>query len=689
MGEPMTGAAQQGELIAAPARPERRVTSPDGVVDPVARVLLDTPVAHLDRLFDYLVPAALDASAQVGTRVAVRFGGQETRGWIWERGSTTTHPGTLTPVRRVVSDLPVVTPATMRLAEAVAERSAGSRPDVLRVAIPPRHARAAASVRESPAPVLPQWRFPEAIGWGAYEGGEEMLRALADGGAPRSVVTVLPGRAGVTRPWPELLADAARAALSAGRGVLVLVATAEMAEDLASALTELLPDEPVVALAADHGPARRYRAFTRLLLGQARVVVGTRGAAFAPVPDLGLAVIWDDGDDRLDERHAPYTHARTVLALRSSLEHCGLLIASHARSVEAQAYVERGWARSLVAPRSVVRAAAPRVEVPGVELEAEGASGAARFPSFAHRAVRAAVDDGPVLIQVPRGGYAPLVACATCRAPAACATCGGPMTMERGGAVACRWCGRAPHGWHCASCGSDRLRMRSVGSARTGEELGRAFPGVGVVVSGAREDHGVIAEVDDSPRLVVATPGAEPVAQGGYRAVILMDAGALSSRVDMGATVEAARRWTNAAVLAGPGARIIVLGGPEPVAAQHFLRWDHEGFARRELAEREELHLPPAWRTARLDGPRRAIEDLLMAGQAEGYEALGPVEAPRVGAGRVKASQEAVQGAHRGVLRAPVSRGRELALWLRHRLRDRSAHREDPVRVELDPTHLW
>ncbi|GGO97919.1 primosomal protein N' [Actinomyces gaoshouyii] len=685
----MTDTAQQGELIAAPARPERTITPPDGVIDPVARVLLDTPVAHLDRLFDYRVPAAIDADARVGTRVAVRFGGQEAHGWIWERGSTTTHPGALTPVRRVVSDLPVLTPATMRLAESVAERSAGARPDVLRVAIPPRHARAEASAREGPAPVLPQWLAPEGGGWAVYEGGEKMLRSLADGGAPRSVVTVLPGRQGITASWPELLADAARAALSAGRGVLVLVATAEMAEDLASALTALLPGEPVVTLAADHGPARRYRAFARLLLGRARVVVGTRGAAFAPVADLGLAVIWDDGDDRLDERHAPYAHARTVLALRSSLEHCGLLIASHARSVEAQAYVERGWAASLAAPRSVVRAAAPRVEVPGVELEAEGASGAARFPSFAHRAVRAAVEAGPVLIQVPRGGYAPLVACDRCRAPARCTTCGGPMTMERGGAMSCRWCGRSPHGWRCENCGSDRLRMRSVGSARTGEELGRAFPGVGVVISGAREDHGVIAEVDDSPRLVVATPGAEPIAQGGYRAVILMDAGALSSRVDMGATVEAVRRWTNAAALVAPGARVIVLGGPEPVAAQHFLRWDHEGFARRELAEREELHLPPAWRTARLDGPRRAVEDLLMAGQAEGYEALGPVEAPRAGAGRAKDSAQASQATHRGVLRVPVPRGRELAGWLRHRLRDRSAHREDPIRVELDPTHLW
>ena len=74
----------------------------------------------------------------------------------------------------------------------------------------------------------------------------------------------------------------------------------------------------MVVLSAEHGPARRYRAFLALLLGRARVVVGTRAAAFAPVHRLGLAVVWDDGDNRLEEPHAPYSHTRTVLALRST-----------------------------------------------------------------------------------------------------------------------------------------------------------------------------------------------------------------------------------------------------------------------------------------------------------------------------------------------------------------------------------
>lgn len=675
----------QGALLAAPAPAEREVTG-TGVTLPVARVLLDTPVPHLDRPFDYLVPPELDVAAGVGTRVTVRFGGQEMHGWVWERATTTTHPGRLTALRRVVSDLPVLPEETRRLVDAVAVRAAGTRSDVIRLAVPARHATTERSERDKPAPDLPTWRQPEADaeGWGAYGGGPALLSALAGGGAPRAAWSVLPERDGLVRGWVPLVAEAAAASLAAGRGVLVVVATTEQAEAVAAALSAELEGEPVVALAAEHGPARRYRSFLRLLLGHARVAVGTRAAAFAPVPDLGLMVLWDDGDDRLDERHAPYVHARTVLALRSGLEGAGLLLAGYSRSVEAQSYVEAGWAGELRAPRALVRRALPRVEVPGeIELEVEGPSGRARIPSLAYRALREALADGPVLVQVPRGGYAPVVACARCRTPARCPACSGPLSMDREGRVTCRWCGHLAGAFACTSCGNRALRMLSVGSARTAEELGRVFPGVPVVVSGARESHGVIDEVDDAPRLVVATPGAEPTALGGYRAALLLDGAAMSARPELGAVSEAMRRWSNAVVLVQPGARVILLGGPEPTAAQALIRWDQPGLARRELAERAELHLPPAWRTARLDGPRRAVEALLAEAAGAGLEVLGPVEAPAT------RGQAPRTGEVRALVRAPVSCGRELAALLRVRARERSARREEAVRIELDPTVLW
>ena len=693
------GVSRQGELLELP-EPGQRTVTVAGVQDPVARVLLDSPVPHLDRTFDYLVPAALAQQALPGTRVMVRFGEQEMRGWIWERGATTTHIGRLSALRRVVSDLQVLPASSRRLVEAVASRSCGTRSDVIRLAVPARHATTEKKERDKPGPNLPTWEPPASRGhsWRPYDGGEEFLRRLAHGEAPRVVWSALPAQPGphqarlsggdgrpvaVVEPWQVCLARAVQATLVSSRSVVVVVSTTHQAETLAAWLGRELEGEPVVVLSAEHGPARRYRAFLTLLLGRARVVVGTRAAAFAPVHRLGLAAVWDDGDNRLEEPHAPYSHTRTVLALRSTLEGAGLLIGGFSRSVEAQSLVEQGWCQSLVAPRHVVRNVVPRVEVPGpAELDREGASGAARIPSLAHRALRRALQDGPVLVQVPRAGYAPLVACARCRLAAHCSSCGGPLAMDHLGRTSCRWCARTVGQWDCPECGGHGLRMATIGSTRTGEELGRAFPGVPVVVSGAREAHGVVDEVDATPRLVIATPGAEPVAEGGYRAVLLLDGGALSSRPDLGAAGEALRQWSNAVALAAPSARTVLLGGPDPVAAQGLVRWDQAGFARRELLERAELRLPPAWRVARLDGPVRGVESLLAQADADGFEVLGPVAPPPV-------HGQVPPGVARALVRAPLSRGRALATMLGVRLRDRSARREEPVRVELDPTRLW
>ena len=105
--------------------------------------------------------------------------------------------------------------------------------------------------------------------------------------------------------------------------------------------------------------------------------------------------------------------------------------------------------------------------------------------------------------------------------------------------------------------------------------------------------------------LVVATPGAEPVADGGYGAVLLLDTWALLTRADLRAGEEALRRWLAAAALARPapaGGRVVVVADGALAAVQALLRWDPAWFAARELAERRELGFPPAVRMASVTG---------------------------------------------------------------------------------------
>src|SRR5207245_3352174 len=131
------------------------------------------------------------------------------------------------------------------------------------------------------------------------------------------------------------------------------------------ALTQLVGPDGYVALTADLGPSERYRRFLKVRRGEVGCVVGTRGAVWAPVHDLGLVIVWDDGDDLHAEPRAPYPHAREVLAQRAHACGAALLVAGFARTAEAQLLVDTGWAHAIAAARDDVRAVAPRVTAIG------------------------------------------------------------------------------------------------------------------------------------------------------------------------------------------------------------------------------------------------------------------------------------------------------------------------------------
>src|SRR4030095_8069094 len=134
---------------------------------------------------------------------------------------------------------------------------------------------------------------------------------------------------------------------------------------LAEACTQTLGTSGFAVLVAEAGPAARYRAFLSALRGRVRVVIGNRAAAYAPVHDLGLVALWDDGDDLLAEQRAPSPHVRDVLALRAAGAQAGALFASYARTAELQAWQERGWLRDLADDRAARRHTAPRAKGEG------------------------------------------------------------------------------------------------------------------------------------------------------------------------------------------------------------------------------------------------------------------------------------------------------------------------------------
>jgi primosomal protein N' (replication factor Y) len=214
-----------------------------------------------------------------------------------------------------------------------------------------------------------------------------------------------------------------------------------------------------------------------------------------------------------------------------------------------------------------------------------------------------------------------------------------------------------------------------VGQQRTAEELGRAFPQVPVVSSAGGRVHDRVA---GRPALVVATPGAEPVADGGYAAALLLDTWLTLARPDLRTAEEALRRWLAAAALVRPaeeGGTVVVVGDPGLAPVQSLVRWDPAGAAERELDERTSTRLPPAARVAGVSGPAEAVDELLRALDLPAHaETLGPVPLDEETA--------------RVVVRVPQADGPALSRALKQAQATRSARKLPHLRVQVDPLDL-
>ncbi len=717
---------------------------------PIARVLPLLSPAHLDRDFDYLVPAELDEIARPGVRVRVRFAGRLVDGYLLERLPRSDHNGKMMPLERVVSPERVLAPEILRLATAVATRYAGTRADVLRLAIPPRHARTetggtkktgtaakAAPVTEgvdtekdSPSDVLAETggngpgesaaaagratsdqpdaptvevrpeSSPEvsvaqsrvevdASAWGRYVHGLAFVDALAHGKGARAAWQALPGE-----NWAARLAELAATVVASGRSAVLMVPDQRDLDRLLAECVALVGDS-AVGLSAGLGPAARYRRWLAVLRGQARIVVGTRAAVFAPARDLGLIAIWDDGDDTYAEPRSPYPHAREVAMLRAHETGAAFVAAGFARTAEIQAVVESGWARDLLAERQVLREVTPRISAPGdsdFALERDALARSVRMPGVAFAAARSAIKENvAVLVQVPRRGYVPSLACAKCRTPARCRHCNGPLALPQsanGEAASpnCKWCGITEAAFRCQACGARALRATVIGAARTAEELGRAFAGVPIRTSGGGE---VLDTVEPGAQVVVATVGAEPLVQGGYGVALLLDGWALLGRADLRASEDTLRRWMGAAALVRPRGQVIVMAEPSLPTVQALVRWDPVNHAAAELEARAEVGFPPAVRLAAVDGTTASIAELLDATTLpDGTEVLGPVPLPPT-ARKPFSGADSPAEVERMLLRVPRSGGAPLARALTAAQAVRSSHRSDaPLRVQIDPVDI-
>jgi len=610
-------------------------------VTEVARVAVESPLPHLDRLFDFAIPEDLDATALPGCRVRVRFHGRLVGGWLIERGPAE-FQGQLQPLQKV-SGPPVLTPQVAALCRRVADRYAGNLTDVVRFAVPPRVAAVERSAPAAP-PVAPA--DPGLIGWDAYH--------------------LPPKGAGswICHPHDDpldLLARLAAHTAADGGGAVLVVPDNRDVRCLHQALTTYVDPGVVATVTAEVSNRLRYRTHLEVLAGSKPIVVGTRSAVFAPVPDLALIAVWDDGDDVLSEPQTPGWHAREVAALRAWQTQARLVVGGFTRTAATAQWLVDGSATDMNLSREAARERRYRVQA-----QTEPAADRRRIPGRAFTLLRSALADGPVLVQVPRAGGAAGLICQECGHAIRCPQCGGGARPDRSGASRCRLCHEQVT--VCGSCGGGAFVAVGSGSRRSAQELQKAFPDVPVLRSDA--ESGVLDEVTDARALVVATPGAEPRVAGGFAALLILDTQVLLARSALRAREEAARRWMAAVARTAPGATTMLVAPQDLDVVQALVRNDLGALAAAERDERQAAHMPPAFRCARLRGPREAVAEWLR--EYDG-ELLGPLDT--------------VQGGE-ALLLAPHDRAGALLRRVQQEQARRSKAGLQPVEVRVDPVDL-
>ncbi len=634
----------------------------------VAAVLVDIDLPHLDRPFDYSVPDSLAGEVEFGRIVRVTLAGKRRFGWVVEVKSASSLT-TLAPIERVVSHTPVFTPRLFEAVRRIARRNLSTLSQTLSVAIPARHATTEKDVLASQDLPAFSYRAPDPKPWHSIAAGASLLEHIAAGQAPRAVWTALgPNR-------DARIVELVAAAAHAKRSVLLLVPTSAQACTMTALLTQSLNAE-LCLIDSESTPAQRYRVHLEAMRGAVRIVVGTRSAVWTPLHNLGLILVWDDGDDRLRQQRVPRCDALDVAVTRSHIEDCALVVGAYSRSVKAQRLVETGWAVSLVENVDARRQLSPIVRVmDDIDTEAQGPAGSMRISPWALKTIREGLTAGPVLVQVGASGYVPVVSCDRCRAIAHCPHCLGPVSKTADMHFVCTWCSRPMTDWRCPKCSGTQLRHARVGSERTAEEIARAMPTASVLSSSST--HTITRKITADPQVVIATAGAEPEASGAYAALVILDARAIAGRAELWAPEEAMRRWFNALALVRPGAPALIASSLETSMAQALIRFDPADYAQRLLDERAALGYFPAKTLIAIDGPGPDVAAVAQAAQAE---LIGTIPIDSKGEQTLKV---------RALVRCDHADFTQVSARIWSVMQHRSSKRLPPLRLTVNPPELF
>jgi len=445
-----------------------------------------------------------------------------------------------------------------------------------------------------------------------------------------------------------------RSVLEAGRSAILLVPEIGLTPAVAADLHQIFGDE-VAILHSALSDKERAEQWHRIRRGEARMVVGTRSAVFAPVSDLALIIVDEEHDASYKQEETPRYHARDVAVMRAKMSNAVVVLGSATPSLESYFNARKNKYALIELPDRVERRPLPEVEIVDMRQEFQETGHEQVISRKLAAEIRERLDrKEQVMVLLNRRGYSPVVLCRTCGKKLECKNCAIALTHhKREHKMVCHYCGyTAPVPKNCVHCGSEYVYFLGTGSEKLEELLHGMFPQARI----ARLDRDTVRGHEDFERTLNALNegeldlivGTQMIAKGhdihGVTLVGVVGADVALGLPDFRAAERTFQLLTQVAGRAGrgqtPGKVILQTYFQDHYAVQYAARHDFLGFYEKELRFRSWMHYPPYSALANvLVRSGKLDEALQWSGtlgkwfnetRHEGVRVLGPAAAPIV-----------------------------------------------------------
>lgn len=607
---------------------------------PIAGVLVDTPVSHLEAIYDYLVPAEIDELAIPGTKVIVPFGNSNTEGLVVSRREKSNDSKNLKAIASICSPKGMISSDVMTLVESTRNRFGGSYWAVLKSAVPARVAK----MEEIPLEIEAKkdLRYSSTL---LIE-----LMGRADYGMLSGKQRI---RWGLNLPIgidPSIFLAELVKARSINNQVLLIVPDEKDISQLQRHLNDHLGDQ-LLLIGSQLSKAERYRNFLKATFQSPQVIVSTRSGCFLHLSDGATVIVLSDLDNSHYEQHSPGWNTRDVSLLRAA--NTSLIFVSASHSLEIARLMEIGWLEK--------KSYKSRCNIKFSTNDL----GKSHIPT-----IKNSIKHGNVLVSVSEKGYANLFLCARCRNTANC-TCGGKLQILRANSTPiCYLCHTPKKDWRCGYCGEVKPYVISKGIDRNAEEIGRAVPRTSILISSGSKQ---IQSLPSGRHIVLATAGSEP--DGLYSGIVFLDGERIFNRPSLRAEEIARLNWFSLLCRVNENSEVYLsLPNTHPVV-QSIFRIDSQSAAVIELKNREMAKLPPFYRVAVVSGYGSEISKFAANLKAGGeYEITGPIDIEK--------------GEKKIIIRASLSNGQQLVDLLDDVTKVQGMKNRAIFKIRLDPYDL-